>query len=625
MSRALHSLSAGAIVLLAAFGMVGAAPASAEPAPAPASILRTEGDVDDFAFESFDADYYLDVDADGRSILTTVETFVALFPEIDQNHGMRRAIPLDYQGVPTDVSVQSVTDGDGTARPFDVETDDEGFLLVTSADPGFVHGAQTYVFTYTQRNVTRFFEDTNDDEFYWDTNGTGWLQEFGSVSARVHVSTEIAGALTGSAACYYGYEGSSTTCDIQSDDGPDGVVFSAAVQVLTAYQNLTVAIGFQPHTFVPRDDSYFASAIAVLQVLSVLGGVIAAIWAIVLRATALSDGRGRPTIIAEYSPPKGLNLITASVILRKTSRGTAAQFVDFAVRRKVRIVETENQGWFARGTTYLLELVDPSGLTGPELNLAQALFGYQLQPGTGYLMSRKDPTLSQHVRAIIQSATSAATRDGLRKKAMARHAILPTLLALLSATGAFVFGVVLLDDSIGGLIPLALFAPPVIAVLIVFGMVFRTPLTDQGAELRDHLKGLELYIRLAEADRLRMLQSPDGALKEPMLETSTDMSTGASDTRQIVDVYEKLLPYAVLFNLEKEWAEELGKYYVDAAPDWYSGTHAFNAAIFASSISSMSTAVATSYSGSSSSSSSGGSGGGGSSGGGGGGGGGGGV
>ncbi len=96
---------------------------------------------------------------------------------------MRRAIPGDYQGAPTDVSILSVTDENGAPRPFDVETDDEGFVLVTSREDGFVHGRQTYVFTYTQRNVTRYFADTNDDEFFWDTNGTGWSQAFGSVSA----------------------------------------------------------------------------------------------------------------------------------------------------------------------------------------------------------------------------------------------------------------------------------------------------------------------------------------------------------------------------------------------------------------------------------------------------------
>jgi uncharacterized membrane protein YgcG len=615
MKRIAQSFVAGAFVLFSVVGFAGAA-AAVPGDPAPASILSTEGDVNDFSFKSFSADYYLDTDADGRSTLTTVETFVAVFPEIDQNHGMRRAIPGDYQGAPTDVSIQSVTDGEGNSRPYEVETDDEGFVLVTSADSGFVHGRQTYVFTYTQHNVTRFFADTNDDEFYWDTNGTGWAQSFGSVSARVHLPRELAASLTGQAACYSGYEGSDLGCEITAEDEADGTVLIATAENLLAYQNLTVAIGFQPHTFVPRDDSYLGSPFAPLQIFSVLAGLAAAIWAIVLRVTKLADGRGRPTIIAEYTPPKGIDLITASVLLRKTNRGTAAQFVDFAVRRKIRIVETEKQGFFASGSTYLLELVDPSGLSGPELNLAQALFGYQLQPGTGYLMTGKDTTLSQHVRAIIQSATSAATRDGLRKKGTARHVILPVLLSIFGATASIVFGAVMLDNASGGLLPLALFVPPIICALIVFGLVFRTPLTDKGAELRDHLKGLELYIRLAEADRLKMLQSPTGALREAI---------STSDPRQIIDIYEKLLPYAVLFNLEKEWAQELGKYYVDSSPDWYSGSTAFNAAVFASSISSISTSVASSYSGSSSSSSSGGSGGGGSSGGGGGGGGGGGV
>jgi len=194
--------------------------------------------------------------------------------------------------------------------------------------------------------------------------------------------------------------------------------------------------------------------------------------------------------------------------------------------------------------------------------------------------------------------------------------LLVSLVAILSATAAFITGVFMLENATGGALPFLLFVPPILVVFVVFALVFRASLTEKGAELRDHLKGLELYIRLAEADRLRMLQSPTGAEREPV---------SPVDTRQVVDVYEKLLPYAVLFSLERQWAEELGKYYTEASPDWYSGTSAFNAGVFAASISSMATTAATSYSGSSSSSSSGGSGGGGSSGGGGGGGGGGGV
>jgi len=600
MKRAMLSLLAGFVIALS-FG--GAAPG-------------VSADVNDFSFESFDAHYYLDVDADGRSTLTTVETFVAVFPDVDQNRGMRRAIPSRYQGVPTDVAIQSVTDETGAPRPFTVETDDEGFILVTSRADSFVQGRQTYVFTYSQRNVTRFFANTNSDEFFWDTNGTGWQQSFARVNARVHVPAALAAALTGQNACYRGVEGSTDPCELTTSEEAGGTVLAVSESELGAYQNVTIALGFEPNTFVPRDDSYFASVYGILQLLTALMSALALVLAIGLRATRLADGRGRPTVIAEYAPPKDLDLITAAVIMKRTTRAAASQFVEFAVRRHIRIVETEVKGWFRTKKTYELELLSASGLKGPALQLAVALFGYDLQQGTDYAITSTDERLSKHVRRIIQVATAEAIATGLRKEPPLGTAVLVSVLAIVGAVGCFIFGVLMLEESVGGALPALIFLPSLIVVLVVLALVSRKALTDAGAELRDHLKGLELYIRMAEADRLRMLQSPTGA------ETA---AVSTSDPRQIVDVYEKLLPYAVLFGLETQWAQELGKYYTDASPDWYSGTAVFSAAVFASNISSMSSSAASSYSGSSSSSSSGGSGGGGSSGGGGGGGGGGGV
>ncbi len=54
--------------------------------------------VDDFTFESLDVQYYLDRDDAGHSTLRTVETFVALFPDFDQNKGLVRNIPSTYGG-----------------------------------------------------------------------------------------------------------------------------------------------------------------------------------------------------------------------------------------------------------------------------------------------------------------------------------------------------------------------------------------------------------------------------------------------------------------------------------------------------------------------------------------------
>ncbi|HWR85873.1 MAG TPA: DUF2207 domain-containing protein [Rhodoglobus sp.] len=578
--------------------------------PAPAAA-----DVDDFEFESFEADYYLGVDEAGRSTLTTVETFVAVFPETDQNRGMRRAIPESYLGDPTDIGDIEVTDENGRPRPFETESD-EGFLLVTSAAEDYVHGRQTYVFTYTQHNVTRLFDDTGVDEFYWDTNGTGWDQPFGSATARVHVPDALADALTGSSACYRGTQGEDAECELERADDADGVVFTAQATGLAPRENVTVAIAFESGTFVARDRSYLGSPYAPWQLGSVLLAILALVWAAVLRATALRDGRGRPTVIAEYAPPKELDVYTAASILGRLPRATAAAMVQLAVRRRIRIVEIERSGLLGAGKPgYALELLDGADLHGPTARLLRAVFGARPEPGETYRMDGKDTKLSTAVRGIVQSADRETTRSGLRRSGPSSRWLL-LVLAILAAVGGFVFGVLMLDANSGGALPVPFMILPIAAAVAVLVLLAHRPLTEAGAELRDHLRGLQLYIRLAEADRLRMLQSPQGAERTPV---------AADDRRAVVDVYEKLLPYAVLFGMEKQWAQVLGEYYTEQSPDWYSGSGAFNATVFASSIGSLSSTAASSFSGSSSSSSSGGSSGGGSSGGGGGGGGGGGV
>jgi uncharacterized membrane protein YgcG len=131
-----------------------------------------------------------------------------------------------------------------------------------------------------------------------------------------------------------------------------------------------------------------------------------------------------------------------------------------------------------------------------------------------------------------------------------------------------------------------------------------TPLTEKGAELRDHVAGLDLYIRVAEADRLRVLQSPDGALKKPI---------DTSNPRTVLHLYELVLPWAILLGREKDWARVMEIAYAGSSPTWYAGSVPFSATAFSSSLSSFASAssAASSSSGSSGGGSAGGGGGGG--------------
>ena len=187
----------------------------------------------------------------------------------------------------------------------------------------------------------------------------------------------------------------------------------------------------------------------------------------------------------------------------------------------------------------------------------------------------------------------------------------PIVLTGLAALLVFLFGAAALEAAVDPLVPIVLIVAAGLAEVFVVLLLSHKPLTELGAQTRDHLKGLEVFIDWAEADRIRMLQSPQGAER---------VQVDTTDPRAMLRLYESLLPYAVVFGQEKEWARELAVLYGEGnSPGWYSGSSGFNAAAFSTGISTLSSSTA------SSSSTSGGSSGGGSAGGGGGGGGGGGV
>lgn len=567
------------------------------------SAAPVMADVDDFEFASFDGEYVLTRDDDGRSLLTTTETLVAVFPDGDQNQGISRALVDNFDGHPVDLEIMSVTDENGDPRAYEVEAEDE-FLVLTIRDEGtYVHGEQTYVITYRQHNVTRYFDDTGVEEFYWDTNGTGWGQPFGSVTARVLFTEDI---LSTQAAGYVGAEGSDTKVAATPIAG--GYLFEA--NDLGPGENLTVAVGFEAGTFVPRASGFFDSPFPTLSFIGTIGSAIVAGFAGFARRTKLADAPGRGTIIAEYLPPKDATLPMSALLSSTVSKSTPAHIVKLAVAGNLRIVEVEG-----KKSSYRLEFLTEAGADVDDLTFLHALFGTELTPGEGRSLQKTDEAAAKRIAKLQSAVAKRSVTEGYRRKPQTAVTGWLFVASLAFAVPGVVFAVLALANDFGGAAPAILLVPAIGALITTVALVARTPLEARGVELRDYLKGLRLYISLAEADRLKFLQSPEGALRERI---ATD------DTAQLVKLNERLLPYAILFGLEKEWTKQLGRYYEDLGeqPTWYAGSTAFNAAVFASSLNSLSSSASSAYTGSSSS---GGSSGGGFSGGGGGGGGGGGV
>ena len=557
--------------------------------------------VDDFTFDSFDGVYEIGVDDDGTATLVTTETLVAVFPDFDQNRGIARYLPTRYLGRPLVTEVIDVTDEKGQPRPWATARDGSAFVIESVVPRGeYVRGENTYVFKYRQDNVVRDFgETTGVQEFYWDINGSGWPQPFGTVSATVVIPATLALALAGAGdSCYQGAAGSTERCDITREIAPDGsVTIFATAGPLAPYETMTVAIGFVPGTFAAPPPQQASLLTLLAHGAGSLAGGVALVWAVVVRRKFLADAPGRPVIIPEYLPPKQATISVSAILKNQSGRIPLAGLLEMAVAKKIHL--SENPGV---GRRWSLVRRDAT-LTPSDTELLTVLFGSVPPVGQSVPLPKNSTSVPKRLENFVRDHRRKMVTEGVYASVPIPHRLGPIfvggLAAILGVSGYALFGSETVD-----ILTRAITVGIVVSAVVAILLIAKTPLGPAGAELRDELKGLRLYIRFAEKDRLHYLQSPQGAIRERV---------SAEDSREVLKLHERLLPWAVILGEEKRWVKELDRLYQDQSPDWISGT----SPRLIASLGSFSQATSTSFG----SSSSGGTGGGGSAGGGGGGGG----
>jgi uncharacterized membrane protein YgcG len=548
--------------------------------------------VNDFIIPDYQIDYYLSRDDAGHSHLKTVEKITAEFPGFDQNHGIERAVPDNYRGHPTHLHIDSVLNQKGQAWNFTTYGSNANTVIRVGDADKYVHGQQQYVITYQQQAVTDYFANTKADEFYWDTNGTQWSEPISALMVRVHFDAASRWTLNGGYACYIGSAGSTDRCQLTPT--ADGYEL-AQPQPLQPSQNITVAFGFKPSTFAVFKSSPLERAVSIWKIVQLTGLILTVPGIFIFgwwynRLTYRRREMG--TIIAEYTPPKDVSVSTSAAVYRSPARVFSAQLTDLAVRGYLKIYETRPKGWF-RSAQYDLEVAkEPSTLKAEELEILTDIFD---TPAVGARKSVKTFKTAGFARKISDNRTklqsSLSGSYGLRARDDTLSQRLRTY-----AKYSLIVAVLLLS-------PVVL----LLSLVLFISSVTLQPLTDKGLELARYIAGLKLYIGVAEADRLRMLQSPEGVEK-------IGFSADPNQPAQLLKLYEQSLPYAILFGQETEWNKRLGEYYSQAnqTPAWYAGTSpTFNVAAFSTAISNFSSATSSSAGGSSGGGSSGGGGGGG--------------
>ena len=544
--------------------------------------------VTQFHFSEFSAEYYLSRDKEGFSELKVIETLVAEFKSIgNNNHGIERALPRFYkfsgdgktQTHAFDLQIEGVSD------PYS-ERKDGDFTVLRIGDPdATVRGTKEYKIAWSARNVTRNFND--GDEFYWNANGTGWSQSFDAVAAFVYVPADLVGELDGRVKCGVGRFGDAAkNCEYDIFDGEDGekiFIFTSTEIMVLPGETLTFDIGFKPGTFAepPFDiGAMFGMSVGqfwFMMTMFVVATIVAMWWFVVI-LKKFRPIKTKRAIIPEYLPPADMSVMESAFWHASTKAAQvfmSATLMNLAVNHYVEIVEEKKTLGGKKFSLKLAKLPDDR-LSADDREILDTIFDGHMEIGhtiktTDFPKNRKLARVVSSLPAEIQQRFQ--DKKGFYHTKPAKGMGVATGI-LFASVGIVILYVALMEVTSG---IIAIFVIP--AAIAGISMFMCKPISLQGSEMKDYLEGLKMYMKLAESERLKVLQSVKGAERK------------MTDQGEIIKLYEKLLPYAVIFGIMKDWAKALQVYYDQApslAPVWYVGSVAslgsFDAKSFANSI-----------------------------------------
>ncbi len=599
------------------------------------------------------------VETDGALTVTETIRVVAAGQEIE--HGIIRDFPTRYTGkygetVNVGFQLLQVT-RDGKPEPYKTESTSNGLRIRIGNKNVFIpYGQHVYTLVYRTTRQLGFFDDY--DELYWNVTGSGWSFEI--EIARVSVTLPGGAELTNWSA-YTGKPGERGQ-DFRTIYQPSGAALALETsRALAPGEGFTIAVAW-PKGFVAAPTASDrvadfaldnASTMAGLTGLAILLVYFVMVWVKVGRDPA------KGTIVPEYEPPRGFSPAAARFVSEMGYDGKAftAAIVNMAVQGYLTIHDDGDGDYALRRTG------TPAKLSPGEAAVARKLFSFErdevileqanhqrlrkaqkalkksLQKdfektyflkNTGYFLPGvaitlmtavlvaifgRDPETAGFITVwlgfwsigcyVLATKVIGAWRGTAQTGSLLQGggALFITLFSV-PFFGGWIFGATFLAQSVSLTAALALGC--ILLVDVAFYDLLKAP-TRLGRRILDRLEGFELYLSVAEEDRMNFHNPPE----------------------RTPELFEKFLPYALALGVEQAWSERFAGVLAAASqkgsagyqPRWYSGRgfHEHGVSGFASNLgSSFSGAIAASSTAPGSSS---GSGGGGSSGGGGGGGG----
>ena len=581
--------------------------------------------------------FHSSIQVDRGGIMTVTEDITVNVENVNITHGIYRDFPTTYKDrdgnmVKVGFRVFDIY-LDGVAVAYKVTNQQNGVRIrIGDADTIVPRGSHTYSITYETTEQLGFFED--HDELYWNVTGNGWKFPIEKASASVSLPE---GTPLQNIIWFTGRMGSKEKAGTGAFDGNraefsttrillPGEGFTIAAAWPKGYvipdENYYKAMNRGRYmTLVGR----YVPILAIILVLA----YYLTVW--FLHGKDLRPGR----IIPLFYPPEKVNPATASFLVNQgyVDEAFTSTVIDLAVRGYMVIEELGsafsyyNEGTFANGhlgslkrfrsritdKTYILKRTEKGeGLNMIEGSFLSLLFPYGntlvinqssrealreakkflvsdlkgyclplvkknipyvvtgialtilIMGGAGLFLANSGGNIAAFgfmtawlsmwtvgVSALVYGVYK-ALREGFQKN---KGSAIFRGIFMGAFSIPFIFGQVagmgIMARSTSIYFALAMIAALVLNVLFARWMKNYTPI---GRAIMDKLNGFEMYLRTAERERIKRFAQVDMPEDTP-------------------EQFEKMLPYAIALNVEKQWAErfshvlEVSNY----QPGWYVG------------------------------------------------------
>ena len=564
--------------------------------------------------EEFIKSYHADIAVRPDASLHVTETITVNAEGRDIRRGIFRDFPLfardaDGKVVRVDFDLSSVT-RDGEPEAFHTESISGGIRIYAGDENVWLdNGLHTYEITYdTSRWIARY---DDQDELYWNVNGTGWQFPVREVSATVTLPGDAAPTQTDYFTGGYGAEGKDARARITGSSAR-----FETTRPLGPNQGLSIIVGIPKGVLATPTDAQrtwwffrdYSNVIIGFGGLLVVGLYYLRAW----RAVGRDPARG--IVVPRWDAPDGLSPALVNYVDNKGFSGSgwtafSASAIDLAVKGLLELDDLDKTLIMRRttaepkadlppGQLSLLNSVGPPGssLTIDKANgetvqkigvrfrsaiekehrnkyykhnlgyiaggvalsvvalLSLFIFGWISETSIGFMV------MAVFV-GFFAGGIAVAFGKELRSASMVKKIVIIAALGIILFVGVMIGGLIIASmltelegiQQIAAVIAFGGIA--LLNVLFFFLMGAPTPL---GRKLMDGIEGLRLYLTLAEKDRMNMQGAPTMSPRH----------------------FETLLPYAVALGVEKPWTRAFEAWLATAAagvaaasysPLWYHG------------------------------------------------------